>query len=120
MPPPAGQRIASALLAPVVVLLMFKAVQFRRCQVELSGLPYHCQRLPASTGRGPRDEGPPSVCAASAVADSCNRAMSGDQADRGARSHGHGLLRRARVRVNESRLQPQAMRPGLVRAGAAA
>jgi hypothetical protein len=73
MPPPAGQRIDSALLGPLVVLLMFKAVPFRRYRVELSGLPDRCRHLPAGTGRSPRGDGPPGV--SSAVADSCNRAM---------------------------------------------
>jgi hypothetical protein len=75
MPPSTGQRIASALLAPAGVLLMFEAVPFRRYRVELSGLPDRGQRLRAGTGRCPRGGRPPGVFAASGVADSCKRAV---------------------------------------------
>jgi hypothetical protein len=69
MPSSAVQRIASALLAPLGVLLMFEAVQFRRYRVELSGLPARRQHLRASTDRCPRGDRPPGVSAASTVAE---------------------------------------------------
>jgi hypothetical protein len=121
MPPPAGQRIDSALLGPLVVLLMCKAVQFRGYRVELSGLPDRCQHLPASTGRSPRGEGPPGL--SSAVADRCHRAMrpitrlTGVAAVTGTV---HCVVCVVRVNESRQRMRLQALRPGLVRVEAAA
>lgn len=123
MPPPAGQRIASALLGPLVVLLMFKAVQFGRYWVELSGLPDRCQHLPVGTGRSPRGDRPPGVSAASAVADSCNRAMRPvTRLTSVAAVTGTVHCVVCVVRVNEAwlRMRLQALRPGLVRVEAVA
>ena len=63
MPSSAVQRTASALFAPLRVLLMSEAVQFRSYRVELSGLPDRCQHLRATTGRPPCGDRPPGVSA---------------------------------------------------------
>jgi hypothetical protein len=117
MPPSTGQRIASALLAPAGVLLVFEAVPFRRYRVELSGLPDRGQRLPASTGRSPRGDGPPGVFAASGVADSCKRAVRPLTRRTSVAAVAGGVHYVVCVRVNESRLRMrlQALRPGCVR-----
>jgi hypothetical protein len=117
MPPPAVQRIASALLALAGVLLMFKAVPFRRYRVELSGLPDRCRHLPAGTGRSPRGGRPPGVFAASGVADSCKRTVRPLTRLTGVAAVAGVVHYVVCVRVNESRLRmrQQTLRPGLVR-----